>query len=124
MKNYLAVFTGKPEAMQNWQKLPEPERQRKEAAGKQAWQKWADDHASAIVQMGGPLSRTKLVSKNGVSDIRNNLGAFTIVKANTQEDAAQLFVGHPHFTIFPGDGVEVMEVLPIPGEEGKPAKRS
>jgi hypothetical protein len=27
-----------------------------------------------------------------------------------------MFVGHPHFTIFPGDGVEVMEVLPIPGE--------
>jgi hypothetical protein len=29
--------------------------------------------------------------------------------------AAKLFEGHPHFTIFPGDGVEVMEVLPIPG---------
>jgi len=26
----------------------------------------------------------------------------------------RLFENHPHFSIFPGDAVEVMEVLPIP----------
>ena len=119
MKNYLAVFTGKPDSMQNWQKLPDQERQRKEAEGMKAWQKWSDDHKSSIIEMGGPLSRTKRISKDGIADVRNNLGAFIVVKADSQEDAAQLFVGHPHFTIFPGDGVEVMEVLPIPGKEGK-----
>ena len=31
------------------------------------------------------------------------------------EAAVKLFEGHPHFTIFPGDSVEVMECLPIPG---------
>jgi hypothetical protein len=38
-------------------------------------------------------------------------------RAPTEERraAAKLFEGHPHFTIFPGDGVEVMECLPIPG---------
>ena len=115
MKNYLAVFTGKPDAMSNWQKLPDAERQRKEAEGMKAWKKWADDNASSIIEMGGPLSRTKRVSKEGIADVRNNLGAFTVVKANSQEDAAQLFVGHPHFTIFPGEAVEIMECLPIPG---------
>ena len=64
--------------------------------------------------MGGPLSRTKRVTREGVSDVRNNLGAFTIVRAESQDAAARLFLGHPHFTQFPGDGVEVMEVLPIP----------
>ena len=122
MKNYLAVFTGSPDAMQNWQKLPEAERGKKEQAGMSAWKKWADDHASSIIEMGGPLSRTKRISKNGIADVRNNLGAFTIVKAKTQEDAAQMFVGHPHFTIFPGDGVEVMEVLPIPGKANEKSK--
>ena len=116
MKSYLAVFTGKPEAMSNWQNLPEAERKAKEDKGMSAWKKWADDHASSIVQMGGPLSRTKRVSKTGISDVRNNLGAFTIIKADSQEKAAKLFENHPHFTIFPGDGVEVMEVLPIPGK--------
>jgi len=65
--------------------------------------------------MGAPLSRTKLVSKSGISDIRNNLAAFTIVHAESQEAAAKLFLDHPHFTLFPGEGVEVMECLPIPG---------
>ena len=64
--------------------------------------------------MGGPLSRTKLVASGGITDIRNNLAAFTIVLAESQEAAARLFLNHPHFTIFPGEGVEVMEVLPVP----------
>jgi hypothetical protein len=66
------------------------------------------------VQMGGPLSRTKRVSREGVSDIRNNLAAFVVVQADSQDAAARLFLQHPHFTLFPGDGVEVMEILPIP----------
>jgi hypothetical protein len=40
--------------------------------------------------------------------------ACTVVRAASHEDAAKLFEDHPHFTIFPGDGVEVMECLPIP----------
>lgn len=115
MKRYLAVFTGSPGAMASWEKLSESERERRHAAGMAAWQKWGADNAAAIVEMGGPLSRTKLVSKAGITDIRNNLSAFTIVQAESQEAAARLFQSHPHFTIFPGEGVEVMEVLPIPG---------
>jgi hypothetical protein len=114
MKNYLAVFTGSPGAMSQWEKLPEAERQQKMAQGIAAWKKWASDNASAIVELGGPLSRTKLVSKAGISDIRNNLGAFSVVQAESQEAAAKLFLGHPHFTLFPGEGVEVMEILPVP----------
>ena len=118
MKRYLAVFTGTPAAMAEWEKLPESERQQKMAQGVAAWHKWGDDNAGSIAEMGGPLSKTKRVSKEGVSDIRNNLAAFTIVQAESQEAAARLFLDHPHFTLFPGDGVEVMEVLPIPGQGG------
>ena len=114
MKRFLAVFTGTPTAMARWNTLTEKERQQKEAEGIVAWKKWAVDNAAAIVEMGGPLGRTKLVSGGGVSDIRNNLAGFTIVQAESQEAAARLFLNHPHFTIFPGEGVEVMEVLPVP----------
>ena len=40
--------------------------------------------------------------------------AWVVLRADSHEAAARLFEGHPHFTIFPGDGVEVMEVLPMP----------
>lgn len=114
MKKYLAVFTGSQAAMARWEALPEAERQRRQSQGVAAWKKWAIDNAAAIVDMGGPLSRTKLVSNSGVSDIRNNLSAFTVVHAESQDAAARLFLNHPHFAIFPGEGVEVMEVMPIP----------
>jgi ribosomal protein S17 len=41
--------------------------------------------------------------------------AYTIVEAESLEAAAALFADHPHFTIFPGDSVEIMECLPMPG---------
>jgi hypothetical protein len=114
MKKYLAVFTGSPAALASWETLSESERQQRQTRGIAAWKKWATDNAASIVEMGGPLSRTKLVAKPGVSDIRNNMAAFTIVQAESQEAAASLFLNHPHFSIFPGEGVEVMEVLPVP----------
>lgn len=114
MKRFLAVFTGAPTAMASWERLSETERRALEAKGVAAWKKWAQEHADAVVEMGGPLSRTKKVDRQGVTDVRNNLGGFTIVQAQSQDAAARLFLDHPHFTIFPGDGVEVMEVLPIP----------
>jgi hypothetical protein len=114
MKRFLAVYTGSPTAMSRWETMTETQRKERQAAGVAAWKQWAEANKVAIVEMGGPLSRTKLVSAVGISDISNNMAAFTIVQAESQDEAARLFVGHPHFTIFPGEGVEVMECLPIP----------
>ena len=114
MKNFLAVYTGSPEAMAQWQALPEAERQSRSEAGMKAWHRWMEEHKEIIVETGGPLSRTKRISKTGIADVRNNLGGFSIIKAESQEAAAKLFLDHPHFCLLPGDGIDVMEVLPIP----------
>lgn len=114
MKNFLAVFLGPADMMEKWKQLPEAERKQKEQEGMQQWGKWMEDHKDSIVDGGAPLGKTKRVDKNGVSDIRNEMGAFTVVKAESQEEAAKMFLNHPHFMIFPGDRVEVMECLPIP----------
>jgi hypothetical protein len=36
-------------------------------------------------------------------------------RGGTHEAAAKLFEKHPHFTNFPGECIEIMPVLPIPG---------
>jgi hypothetical protein len=51
-----------------------------------------------------------------VSDIKNNLAAYVVVQAESHAAAAKMFENHPHFTIFPGDSIEIMECLPIPGQ--------
>lgn len=114
MKNFLAVFTGSAEAMARWDALPESERQARQAAGFNAWGEWMGKNHASIVEGGAPLGKTKKVSPAGIADIRNNLAAYTIVRAETHEEAARVFEGHPHFMLFPGEGVEVMECLPIP----------
>lgn len=114
MKKYMAVFTGSPDAMAGWQALDATERQRREAEGMQAWKRWVEDNAQAIVDNGAPLGKTKRVTRDGIADTRNNLAAYTVVQAESQEAAARLFENHPHFAIFPGDGVEIMECLPLP----------
>lgn len=114
MKHYLAIYLGTAAGRARWDALPEAERSRREQAGMAAWQKWAVDNAAAIVAEGGPLGRTKRVDAAGIADVRNAMAAWTVVEAGSHEAAARLFVGHPHFTIFPGDAVEIMECLPIP----------
>jgi hypothetical protein len=114
MKRFLAVYTGSAAARAKWDALPENDRKSREAAGMAAWHAWVAEHGNSIMEMGGPLGRTRKISSAGVADIRNNLAAFTVVQAESQEAAARLFLNHPHFTIFPGEGVEVMEVLPVP----------
>jgi hypothetical protein len=114
MKKFLAIYTGAPASMERWNAMPEGQRKEREAAGMKAWSEWASAHATAIVEQGAPLGKTKRASRDGVHDIKNAMAAFTIVQADSHEAAARLFENHPHFTIFPGDAVEVMEVLPMP----------
>ena len=115
MKTFLAVFTGSPDAMEAWKALDPAQREAKEKAGMEAWNAWGENHQASIVDHGAPLGKTKRISAGGIADIRNNMAAYTLVRAETHAEAAKLFEQHPHFTIFPGDAVEVMECLPIPG---------
>jgi hypothetical protein len=115
---YLAVFLGSKTSPQRktWDALSEEERRAKEREGMAAWKAWVEKHQAAIVGMGGPLGKTKKVTQNGIKDVSNDMGAFTVVRADSPEAAAKLFENHPHFAIFPGESVEVMPVLPIPGQ--------
>jgi hypothetical protein len=117
MKKFLAVFTGSVTSSSQaaWQTLDEASRQKRMAEGMAAWGAWMSKHQASIVVEGGPLGKTKLVSPAGIADIRNNLSGFVVVSADSHEAATRMFEGHPHFTIFPGDGVEIMECMPIPG---------
>jgi hypothetical protein len=117
MSNYLAVFVGSKDnpRMAAWMKMSDAERKAKEQEGIAAWKGWMEKHKAAVVGEGGPLGKTKRVSPSGIADISNEMGAFVIVRADSHEAAAKLFEKHPHFTIFPGEAIEVMPVLPIPG---------
>jgi hypothetical protein len=117
MKKYLAVFLGSEMGAsgKKWMALEPAKRKELEAKGGQAWHAWIKAHEKSIVEMGSPLGKTKKVDANGITDTRNNLTGWTVVLAESQDAAAKMFLEHPHFSIFPGDSIEIMECMPIPG---------
>ena len=116
MKKFLGVYIGTEAGLERaqWSKLDEDKRKAREAAGFAAWVEWGRVHAASIVDQGTPLGKTKRASPEGIGDIKNVMVGYVIVQAESHEAAAKLFENHPHFTIFPGDSVEIMECLPIP----------
>jgi hypothetical protein len=116
MKRFLAIYVGTQAALEKsqWNKLDEEKRKALDASGFKAWMDWGVANAAAIVDQGSPLGKTKRASPEGITDIKNVMTGYVIIQAESHEAAAKLFKSHPHFTIFPGDSVEIMECLPLP----------
>ena len=91
--------------------MDEAARKERQRSGVKAWEKWGSEHSNAIVDQGTPIGKTKRVDRTGISNIKNCITGYVIVEAELHEAPAKLFENHPHFTIFPGDAVEVMECL-------------
>jgi hypothetical protein len=114
MKTFMAVSIGTHASIERsgWDKLDDAARQKRANAGAKAWHEWAEANIQNIALPGAALGSATRVSPDGVSAVMNPLSGFVIVRAESQEAAARMFVNHPHFTIFPGESVEIMECLP------------
>jgi hypothetical protein len=117
MKNFLAIYLGTEAAVERsgWTKLSDEQRRAREQEGMAAWMNWAKANAASIVDHGAPLGKTKRASAEGLGDVKNAMAGYVIVRAESHDAAAKLFANHPHFTVFPGESVEIMECLPMPG---------
>jgi hypothetical protein len=114
----MAIYMGTAAARgsSHWDTMDEAKRKELVARGMQAWMDWGASNAAAIVDQGSPLGKTKRASKQGIADFKNGITGYVIVQAESHEAAAKLFEDHPHFAIFPGDSVEIMECLPLPAQ--------
>jgi hypothetical protein len=75
------------------------------------WMQWAAQAGSAIVDMGSPLQSVVTVGKADLPAI----GGYSVLEAASQDALKQLLDDHPHFHS-PGDtGIEVLELLALPG---------
>lgn len=117
MQTYLAIFTATDasRARSGWGALSQGEIAQKRAAGIAAWNDWVQRNAAALVDGGAPIGKTKRAAASGIADSANAITAYCIVRAESHEAAARLFERHPHFTHFPGEAVEIMPILPVPG---------
>ncbi|MFG1916750.1 hypothetical protein [Micromonospora sp. NPDC048898] len=80
-----------------------------------AWAAWAQANEKAIVDPGAPLNAKKLITARGVEDFTDALTAYTIVEADSHDEAVQILAGHPHLGLFAGNSIAVLECPPPPG---------
>lgn len=118
MKKILAIYRGdsSTKAQEEWSRLSPEEQKRETQRGIEGWGKWMQENGTSVVYPGGPLGKTLAVSKEGIASTKNKDCGFVVIEAATHEEAAKKFLNHPHFSIFPGENVEIMECLPIPGK--------
>lgn len=120
MPRFVAVYTMKPEDLAAFRAQAKSEQEATDKLGLKAWKEWGERNAAAIVATDVMVGKTKRVTKAGIADARNQIAGFLIVEAADIAAAARLFQDHPHITVFPGDGIDVMPVVTEPPEDEPP----
>jgi hypothetical protein len=112
MKKFLVLFLTPIAVIDTWMETDAVERKNMEDKMGAEWNEWAEKHKASIVEAPAGAGKTKRVSKDGVTDTRNDIMMYGIFQAASHEEAAALFVGHPHFGI-PEATIEVMTITPV-----------
>lgn len=114
MPHFLAVYTMKPEDLARFRNLPKSEQDAVDAVGIKQWAEWQERNAASLANLGGMVGKTTRVTRDGIAEAVNPFCGYVVVEAETAEAAARLFTDHPHLTVFPGDGVDIMPFLTEP----------
>jgi hypothetical protein len=111
MKKFLVLYKAPTASFEQMMKAT-PEQQK---AGMNAWMAWGKQAAPTIVDMGAPLGKSLRVMKGGdAAPTVNDLGGYSILRAESKEALALALKEHPHF-MTPEGFIEIVELMPIPG---------
>ena len=111
MKKFMALYMASGPQFEKMMKDSTPEQRKK---GMDAWMKWSEVAGRHIVDLGAPLGKGLRVTKTGAKDVRNELGGYSILQAESKEELTAVLKDHPHF-MTPEGYIEVVEILPLPG---------
>lgn len=104
MGKYLAIYHGAANDEDKKQTSAE-----KAQAFMEAWATWAQHNKGALVDPGSPLYRKKVVTADNIEDIEDTKTGYTIIEAESHDDAVNIFKSHPHLSLFEGNSIEILE---------------
>lgn len=111
MKRFLVLYRTPTSVIDAWMKKAPEERKEAEETMQKDWQRWANEHASLLKETAG-IGKVKCATTGTVTDTRNDIMLFSIVEAESHEEAADIFKNHPHLGI-PDSTIEIMPITPI-----------
>lgn len=111
MGKFLAIYNGAADESKKGQ-LSEAE----QLEFLSAWARWAQANQQALVDPGAPLYMKKRVTSGGVTDFTDFRTGYSIVVADTHDEAVRIFADHPHLALTDGNSIDVLECPPLPGQ--------
>ena len=113
MGTYLGIFNGA--ASEEQKQAISPEQQQ---AFMEAWSAWARTQEGALVDLGAPLFRKRVVTSDCDAEFADAGTAYAVVKADSHDAAVAIFAAHPHLTLDPGNSIEVIQCPAPPAWPG------
>jgi len=111
MKKFVVMYYA-PVSAQDQMKNATPEQA---AEGMKPWMDWKEKVGDGMVDMGTPLGNSRKVTKDGASPSGSNIVGYSVLQANSMDDALEMVKEHPHLQWTNGCEIEVHESLPLPG---------
>lgn len=84
-------------------------------AGTARWMSWAKRAGSHLVDLGSPVGYATQVVKGVTRESSTTVAGFSILQADSREQAIELLADHPHYRS-PGASIEVLEFVPMLGK--------
>ena len=112
LKKFIVVYYAPGSAMDQM-KNANPEDMKK---GMEPWMQWVQKIGSGMVDLGTPLGNGLKVTKSGTTmPSDKGVVGYSILQAETMEQAVNMVKNHPHLSWAEGCEIEVYESLPLPG---------
>ena len=106
MKKYLLIYHAPAEVMAGMATATDEQK----AESMKPWFAWKDKLGDQLVDFGAPLMGGQRLLPDGSSkDSTKEVTGYSIIKANSMEDAKTLLSGHPH--LHGGCDIEVHETI-------------
>ena len=80
------------------------------------WKTWSDTLGDALIDMGTPLGGGMNVMKSGNKTAKREVTGYSMIQAESMNEAMKLMQGHPHLLMDESCEIEIHESAPIPGQ--------
>jgi hypothetical protein len=112
MKKFIVTYHAPIETMKQTAESTQEEME----AGMKAWMEWAAKCGDSLVDLGTPLMGGQMLKTDGSSEDSNRMVCgYSILQAESMENAKSLMDGHPHLGWNDVCQIEIHESMPLPG---------
>ena len=83
-------------------------------AGTGAWRTWQVNGGGHVVDLGAGLDKSTTVTRDSSAPGKTTITRYTILQADSIEEAVAVMRGHPHF-FMTGSSAQILECITMPG---------